>query len=141
LLIVSLRKHASGAKGQKKRAGGGPSPGPAGPPSAKKPKVDDAAKFVSLDSLPGHELMNVPMLSIKCKGKVTCSISVRANHKIFICNPSAEAVELVAGAVLCGFGKGKFKSAVPDTDQQTGKSILYSLSSDEDKVISGSVRI
>jgi len=65
----------------------------------------DAEKIVDHKALPDGPLQDVPM---QLKNQVGLRLKVFMGNKMFVVNTSDKTVSILAGAFLCGYGKGKF---------------------------------
>ncbi len=68
--------------------------------------VVEPEKIVDQKALPSSSpLEDVPLQS---KGQVGLQLQVFVGPKMFVVNTSDKPIKIVAGSLLCGFGKGKF---------------------------------
>ena len=64
----------------------------------------DQSKMVDIQSLPAIPLLEVPLF-----GKLSgLQVKVFVGNKVYVVNPGDADVSIPRGALLCGYGKGKF---------------------------------
>ena len=91
------------------------------------------ANLIDCGKVPSSHLVIMPMLSIKSTPPIQLKIMIQ--EKVVIMNEGAQEVSWARGALVCAFGKGKFKAKTDESGEEADKWIHYKLDSCNTEVL------